>query len=113
MEEFAQGFVQHDEGVYNRPIKPTPAPEQSFGIDTENHLYSNIINAVEGSQFDVGAIQKFTQVSTQRDQVYTMLDQMCMDATIASVLETYAEYCVETNDEGRVVWVETSDSSVA
>ena len=42
-----------------------------------------------------------------------MLDQMCMDATIASVLETYAEYCVETNDEGRIVWVETSDSNVA
>lgn len=37
---------------------------------------------------------------------------MCLDATIASILETYAEYCVETNDEGRVVWVETSDSNV-
>lgn len=106
-------YIEHDDGLYGRKIKAVPAPEQDFGIDTKDALCQNIIGAVEAGHFDVAAIQRFTQVSTQRDQLYTLIDQMCADATLASVLETYAEYCVDTNDEGRAVWVETSDANIA
>lgn len=55
-------------------MKPVPTPQQSFGVDVEDHLYQNIIGSVEAGSFDTSAIQKFTQVSTQRDLVYTMID---------------------------------------
>ena len=41
-----------------------------------------------------------------------MLDTMCQDSTISAVLETYAEDATEYNDQGQIVWVESSDPNV-
>jgi hypothetical protein len=42
-----------------------------------------------------------------------MLDTLCQDSTISAVLETYAEDATEYNDEGKIVWCESSDANVA
>ena len=102
----------NDPGLYNKEIKSVPAPERDIGIDTKETIFDNIIQAGQSSQLDLNSLDSFTTISQGRDQIYTMLDTMCQDSTISAVLETYAEDATEYNDQGQIVWVESSDPNV-
>ena len=103
----------NDDSVYNRKINPTPKPETEIGIDTKETVVDNIIQAGTASVIDVGQIQAFTQVANTRNEIYNAIDTMSQDPLIASVLESYASDCVEPNDEGRIIWAESSDPEIA
>lgn len=94
-------------------IKAVPKPEINIGIDTEHTLATNLVNSYEYSAIDMSVLDSFLNVSQNREQIYKLIDTMAQDSTIASVLETYAEDAVETNEQGRVMWVESSDGEVA
>lgn len=102
-----------DNKLYNKKIKAQPAPEPTIGIDTKETIYDNIVKAGDSGTLDISAIENFTQVSYGRDQIYTLLDSMCEDTTVAAVLETYAEDATETNESGNIVWADSSDPNVS
>ena len=104
-----------EDSLYDKKINPIPKPEKEIGIDLTDSVITNIINANEGitSQFDVAALQNFTNVSRSRNELYQTLDYMGQDSTIAAILETYAEDATETNDTGDIVWVESGDGNAA
>lgn len=102
----------NQEQVYHKETIAVPAPERSFGVDTKESIFSNIINAGASGQLDISALDNFTSISQSRNTVYDLLDQMCEDATIAAVLETYAEDATEYNDQGQIVWAESSKAEV-
>ena len=103
---------QTDDSLYNKTTKPVPTPPLEIGIDLENTVIDNILESAEVSKFDATTLNSFTQVSRSRDEVYRILDDMGDDSTIAAVLETYAEDATETNDQGNIVWAESSDGDV-
>lgn len=104
---------QSDDKLYNTKINPVPTPPMEIGIDLENKVMSNIADTIETSQFDVGALNSFTQVSQSRNEIYDVLDDMGNDSTLAAVLETYAEDATETNDQGNIVWCESPDAEAS
>lgn len=99
--------------LLNKKTKAVPMPDADIGVDTEQKIYDNIIVAGESSHLDISKIEEFTRVSQKRNEVYDLLDSMCNDATIAAVLETYAEDATERSEEGRIVWSEASDPKIA
>ena len=103
----------NDDSAYNKEIKAVPTPEKEIGIDTKEYIFQNIINAGTSSVLDIGEIESFSMASKSRDQVYRLLDTMAEDSAIAAVLETYAEDATEYNDQGKIVWVESSNSNIA
>lgn len=105
-------FVQNDD-LYNTKIQPVSAPQKEIGIDLNNTVMSNIADTIETSQFDVNALNSFTQVSRSRNEIYNVLDDMGNDSTLAAVLETYAEDATETNDQGNIVWCESPDADAS
>lgn len=105
--------IVDDEAAYGVPTKAVPKPEVNIGIDTKNTLLSNIANAGVSSQLDLAAIQSFTQIGQRRDTIYSLLDSMCQDSMVAAILETYCEDATERNDEGHIVWAESSDANVS
>ena len=100
----------HDDDLYNTKIQPVSVPQKEIGIDLNNTVMSNIADTIETSQFDVNALNSFTQVSRSRNEIYNVLDDMGNDSTLAAVLETYAEDATETNDQGNIVWCESPDA---
>lgn len=94
-------------------IKPTPAKAPEIGVDTTGNLEKNILSAAINGVLDISKLEGFSAVSQTRENMYKILDSMGNDSMIASILETYAEDTVETNDEGKVMWCESSDSNVA
>lgn len=103
----------HDDDLYNTKIQPVSAPQKEIGIDLNNTIMSNIADTIETSQFDVNALNSFTQVSRSRNEIYNVLDDMGNDSTLAAVLETYAEDATETNDQGNIVWCESPDADAS
>lgn len=104
-------FVQ-DDSVYNKKIKVEPAPKLEIGADIDKTLFDNIINAGNANTLDISALENFTTVSQRRDQLYSLIDTMCQDSTIAAILETYAEDATEYNDSQQIVWVSADDDNV-
>lgn len=103
----------HDDKIYNTKIEPVAAPQKEIGIDLNNTVMSNIADTVETSQFDINALNSFTQVSRNRNEIYNILDDMGNDSILAAVLETYAEDATETNDQGNIVWCESPDADAS
>lgn len=103
----------HDDDLYNTKIQPVSVPQREIGIDLNNTVMSNIADTIETSQFDVNALNSFTQVSRSRNEIYNVLDDMGNDSTLAAVLETYAEDATETNDQGNIVWCESPDADAS
>lgn len=101
-----------NDDIYNKKIKPVPATTTEIGIDTSNSMLNHIIDGVESSQINMNALGTFTQASRSRNEIYETLDYMSEDSAIAAILETYAEDATETNDQGNIMWCESSDESV-
>lgn len=108
-----QTAFQQEDSLYGKKIEPTLAPSPEIGIDTDNNLLHDLIDATAVEQVDITKLQSFTSVSRTRNELYDTLDYMAQDTTLASVLETYAEDATEMNDNGQIVWVEADDSNVS
>ena len=94
--------------------KPTVLDSTTkLDIDTTKSLVDNIIEAGLSNTLDVGAIESFTQISNARDQVYQLIDTMCTDSAVSSIVRTYSEDVCETADNGHIVWCESSNPNIA
>ena len=82
-------------------------------IDTKKVLMDNIIEAGLKSTLDVAALENFTTISNARDQVYQLIDNMCQDSAVSSIVRTYAEDVCEPADNGHVVWCESPDQKIS
>lgn len=102
-----------DDDVYGKKINIEATPEPPIGVDTQNKFFTNIINAGLNNQLDISALDSFLTTSRSRDQVYSLIDQMSEDSTIAAVLETYAEDATETNENGDIVWADSDDADIS
>lgn len=95
--------------IYSKKIQAVPVPDKQIGIDLSDSMLTHIVDGVQSSQIDMSAFNSFTQVSRSRNEIYETLDYMSEDSIIASILETYAEDATESNDQGNIVWCESSD----
>lgn len=104
-------IVQDDE-LLRKKTKSVPKPKQRKDIDTEGKFFDNIIGAGTSSQLDITAINSFSQVSQNRDELYNLIDSMCEDSTVAAILETYAEDATEYNENGDIIWATSDDANI-
>ena len=113
MEE--KDYIQTDDSLYNREIKTIPKPEPNIGIDTKDELMNNIISALNKTNkatLDTSEINSCSQLSQKRNETYDMLDNMFEDSKVAAMLKTYVADTVEMNDQGRIIWAESSNKNV-
>lgn len=99
-----------------KTIKKTKAVAKKklgIGIDTANKLADDILYAASTQSLDMTALENFSTISQTREQIYQTIDTMCQDSLLASIIETYAEDVTQTNDEGKIFWVESDDADCA
>lgn len=110
-EENKSAFV-NDDSIYGKKIVPQPVPEKNIGVDEEEILLNTLAFYGSSSKIDIGAIERFTSISHNRNSIYDMLDVMSEDTIISSALEAYTTDATQPNDSGRVVWVESTDEKI-
>lgn len=94
-------------------ISPKPKETVDIGIDQKNTFLSNIMGTLQSTTRDLSVLESFLNVSDTRESSYQLIDIMAQDSTLSAVLETYSEDTVETNDNGKIVWVETPDPDIS
>lgn len=102
-----------DNKIIGKSIETIPTPQKEIGIDTKQTLENDIIEAIDTSTLNTGVLDSFSNVAQTREEIYTLIDTMSQDNNISAVLETYAEDSTETNEQGKIVWCESSDSSIS
>ena len=94
--------------------KPTVLDSTTkLDIDTNKVLMDNIIEAGLNSTLDTAALEHFTSISNSRDQIYHLIDTMCQDSAVSSIVRTYTEDVCEPADSGHVVWCESQDPKIS
>ena len=102
-----------DNELIDQLIQVVPAKDPETGIDTKGTLQDNILNAVEVGGLNLTSIQSLTQTAQNREQTFELIDAMAQDDVISAVLETYAEDTIQTNDQGKAIWVESDNPDIS
>lgn len=104
-------YVQ-DDNFYGKKTETVPKPQLDIGIDYNKTLQNKVISDGIATTLDISLIDSFSNISQSRETVYSLLDTMAEDPTVAAVLETYAEDATETNDDGRIIWCQSDNPDV-
>lgn len=102
-----------EDKLVGKKVKPIPVDKPNIGVDLEDTFQEDILDAISSSTLDVSALESFSNVAQTREEMYSSIDIMAQDSKVSAILETYTDYVCQTNDNGRVVWVESSDDKVA
>lgn len=106
------GAIDKESPKIGQKINPVTKPETNIGLDISDEFWEAMMNAGDANAIDIGAINSFSQLSQNRETLYQVLDTMAEDPVIAAALETYAEDATEANEQGDIVWAESSDATV-
>lgn len=112
-EKAIEKALDKDSPKVGKKINPVPKPSTNIGIDIDNEFYEALVEAGTSAAIDITQFDNFSQISQNRETLYQVLDTMAEDSIISAMLETYAEDATETNDQGKIVWAESSDANVA
>lgn len=111
---FADAYVEDDD-LYQAEVKSVPKAQMEIGIDTNDTLVKQFADSAEGinSVINLSGITNLTNDARTRDQIYTLIDTMAQDNIVSTALTIYASYITETNEDGKVMWVESPSADVA
>lgn len=104
--------AENAEEFFGKKMNPVPVPPVEIGIDTDNQLIWDL-DTVQASRIDAATLNSLTSVSQRRDELYTLIDTMSEDTTLAAALEIYVEDVTEKNENGRIVWAEAEDANIS
>lgn len=100
--------------LIGKKIKAVPKEPQEIGIDIDDTFTTDLLDAINNPDKEVNtaAIDNFSHISQTRESIYSLIDTMAEDDRVSAILETYTEDVIETNDNGQIVWCESSDTEV-
>lgn len=104
--------MNEDKEFIGKKAKAVPVEEPEIGVETDNATMLKLLDAAEEGNLDTASLESFNSASQSREYVYSFIDSMALDDRVSSVLEVYASDAVETNDDGKIVWCESSDGNL-
>ena len=103
------------ESLYKIRIVPKADPSDKTTISNDqNTLGQKINDAIDaGKRVDLSQLLNITTLKGDRNTKYSIFEEMVADGRIGAAIEMYANDTVQYNQEGKVIWVESTDSDVA
>lgn len=105
-------MLTEETNLGGRAVAPQPIQKVEIGVDRNNELVKSLVNLADSSSLNVNTLQNMTNISQSREQIYQLIDVMAADSDIASVIEAYVDEICEPNDNGDIIWVESSNPDV-
>ena len=99
--------------IVGKKIKAVPKDPQEIGVDLDNTVALELLDAIESNSIDMSSIESLSNVAQTRESIFTMIDTMAEDDRVSAILETYAEDATQTNDAGQVIWCQSDDDEVS
>ena len=99
--------------VGSQAVATTLDKTTKLDIDTTKQIVDDILIGSRGNGINTSEIEKFTSIANSRDQIYTIIDTMAKDSSVAAILKTFADSACEPNDHGHTVWCESTDPKIS
>ena len=108
-------FDKLREGIFRIRVVPKQTPEDRTNFTDEKNSLTNRMNeAIEaGKRIDLTDILSITTLKGNRNEKYSAFEEMVADGRIGAAVEMYANDTVQYNHDGKIIWVESSDTEVA
>lgn len=108
-------FNKLSEGIFRVRVVPKQTPEDKTNFNKEEDSAANKIKkAIDaGQRINLSDFTKVNTLKCNRNEKYTIFEEMVSDGRIGAALEMYANDSVQYDPSGRVIWVESKDADVA
>ena len=108
-------FKNLTEGIFKIRVVPKQTPEDVTNFSKEKETVSSKIEEAteSGKRVDLSDLINITYLKGDRNQKYTIFEEMVADGRIGAAVEMYANDTVQFDSEGKIIWVESQDSDVA
>lgn len=100
-------------GAIAKPISKSDSSNVKIDVDTTKKFVNDVIDSSLSSTLDIGALEAFTTIANNRDQVYQQIDTMANDSAVSAVIKTFAGDVCEMNDNGHIVWAESNNANIS
>ena len=110
------GFIDRlREGIFRVRVVPKQTPEDRTSFTNERDSLNNKLNeAIEaGRRIDLSDLLNITTLKGTRNEKYAIFEEMVADGRIGAAVEMYANDTVQYSPDGKIIWVESSDTEVA
>lgn len=108
-------FDKLKEGIFRVRVVPKQTPEDKTTFtDERNSMVNKMNEAIAlGKRVDLSDLLNVSFLKGDRNTKYSAFEEMVADGRIGAAIEMYANDTVQYNHDGKVIWVESSDSEVA
>lgn len=110
------GFIDRlRESIFRVRVVPKQTPEDRTSFTNERDSLNNKLNeAIEaGRRIDLSDLLNITTLKGTRNEKYAIFEEMVADGRIGAAVEMYANDTVQYSPDGKIIWVESSDTEVA
>lgn len=91
--------------------KPTETSKTHMTEDDES-VTSKVQNQGDFISYSYNQLSQLRALATDRKGQYDSFDEISQDSTIAAALELYADDATQSDEQGRVIWVESEDETI-
>lgn len=108
-------FNKLSEGIFRVRVVPKQTPEDKTNFNKEEDSAANKIKEAinAGQRINLSDFTKVNTLKCNRNEKYTIFEEMVSDGRIGAALEMYANDSVQYDPSGKVIWVESKEADVA
>lgn len=103
------------ESIFRVRVVPKQMPDDRTSFTNERDSVNTKLNeAIEaGKRIDLSDLLNITTLKGTRNEKYSVFEEMVADGRIGAAVEMYANDTVQYSPDGKIIWVESSDTEVA
>lgn len=94
-------------------VRGNSQKSSEVSLEVDNDLASSLLEDSEVEQQILSTINKFRELSSNRNEQYDAFDEMEKDSIISAAIRMYADDATQYNLDGNVIWAEADDPNIS
>ena len=94
-------------------VRGNPQKSGEIGIEVDNDIAATMLEDSDVEQQILSTINKFRELSSNRNEQYDAFDEMEKDSIISAAIRMYADDATQYNLDGNVIWAESDEPNIS
>ena len=94
-------------------VRGNPQKSGDIGVEVDNDIATTLLEDSDVEQQILSTINKFRELSSNRNEQYDAFDEMEKDSIISAAIRMYADDATQYNLDGNVIWAESDEPNIS
>ena len=94
-------------------VRGDPQKSGDIGVEVDNDIATTLLEDSDVEQQILSTINKFRELSSNRNEQYDAFDEMEKDSIISAAIRMYADDATQYNLDGNVIWAESDEPNIS